>query len=397
MASTLAWLDYSEEHQRRARDLIGMFTQKESRDELGLGLIRDSLSEMISPGISVTQTRALYFLMVPWLFKVGRKRGKSGSSLVAWVEYKERVLVEVLRAGGDLTGLIGRQAGVRVKQVPSTIYWNGLQRLGILRVNGSKTEVASSGDRSLRENLEAVSETVSRETTVWHHNLPDVPEGFPDLPHMNFSLVASNAVWLRERIAEGANNTALGWLAGQSVTPNPTADGPWEEPALRRAPPGIKEVVVHAELFSLVMNGAALLYNQLLSEAAQKLKLPSGSSSNFEARLDDWTKTMNSHQTRFQNWDLKDFWAAVDSKYPVSWATRGFVTSWIEMALDYPEIAIGEKGKSLIAARERFQKRALARLDNERLLRQWGGESGSGRMSFRWPQVRRILTDISTA
>ena len=36
MPSTLAWLDYSEADQRRAREIIAMFSQRESRDELGL-------------------------------------------------------------------------------------------------------------------------------------------------------------------------------------------------------------------------------------------------------------------------------------------------------------------------------------------------------------------------
>ena len=33
--SVLAWLDYSEADQRRARDIVALFSQAESRDELG--------------------------------------------------------------------------------------------------------------------------------------------------------------------------------------------------------------------------------------------------------------------------------------------------------------------------------------------------------------------------
>ena len=56
--AVFAWLDYSEADQRRAREIIAMFSQQESRDELGLGRIRDVLSDTLFPGTSVLLTRA---------------------------------------------------------------------------------------------------------------------------------------------------------------------------------------------------------------------------------------------------------------------------------------------------------------------------------------------------
>ena len=69
--AVLAWLDYSEADQRRARDIVAMFSQAESRDELGLGQIRDALSDALFPGTSVLLTRARYLLFVPWLYREG--------------------------------------------------------------------------------------------------------------------------------------------------------------------------------------------------------------------------------------------------------------------------------------------------------------------------------------
>ena len=60
--AVLTWLDYSEADQRRAREIVAMFSQRESRDELGLGRIRDALSDTLFPGTSVLLTRARYFL-----------------------------------------------------------------------------------------------------------------------------------------------------------------------------------------------------------------------------------------------------------------------------------------------------------------------------------------------
>lgn len=63
--STVAWLDTSADEQRRVRDLIALFEETESRDELGIDQIRDVLSDVLFPGTSVLQTRARYFLLVP--------------------------------------------------------------------------------------------------------------------------------------------------------------------------------------------------------------------------------------------------------------------------------------------------------------------------------------------
>src|SRR6476620_727321 len=116
--STLKWLDFSRDEQNRVVEIIRLFTQPESRDELGIGVVRDAFSNLMFPGVSVIPTRARYLLFVPWLFQRGMKLGRSGPQLAAWVERHERALVETIRNGGDQEGLIGRRAGVRVKILP---------------------------------------------------------------------------------------------------------------------------------------------------------------------------------------------------------------------------------------------------------------------------------------
>lgn len=50
MPSTIAWLDLSREEQRRMREVINLFSQTESRDELGIGQVRDSFSDQLFRG-----------------------------------------------------------------------------------------------------------------------------------------------------------------------------------------------------------------------------------------------------------------------------------------------------------------------------------------------------------
>jgi hypothetical protein len=47
VSSALTWLDVSAEQQRRVRDMIRLFEEPGTRDELGVGPVRDAFSELL--------------------------------------------------------------------------------------------------------------------------------------------------------------------------------------------------------------------------------------------------------------------------------------------------------------------------------------------------------------
>ena len=49
-------------------DVVQLFSERDTRDELGIGTIRDAFSEHFFPGTSTIQTRAKYMLFVPWIY-----------------------------------------------------------------------------------------------------------------------------------------------------------------------------------------------------------------------------------------------------------------------------------------------------------------------------------------
>ena len=192
--AVLAWLDYSESDQRRAREIVAMFSQRESRDELGLGRIRDALSDTLFPGTSFLLTRARYLLFVPWLYREGARRGHGGQKLSAWVDWHERQLIGALRAGGDREGLIGRYVGPAVRILPSTIYWNTLRRFGILRREGTEGQVA--GLRQVAHPQDEATEFLEQSDAVWAPTIPSPPDDFFDLACCDFTLTHDEATWL---------------------------------------------------------------------------------------------------------------------------------------------------------------------------------------------------------
>src|SRR3954454_12654889 len=113
MGSFISWLDHSEADQRRVREMLRLFSDKETVDDLGLGTIRDAISNELFPGTSVVQTRARYYLFIPWIYAEAQRRWPS--NLLAKAGDMERKLIFALLNGGEGDGVIGREAQAKLK------------------------------------------------------------------------------------------------------------------------------------------------------------------------------------------------------------------------------------------------------------------------------------------
>lgn len=138
MGSSFSWLDYSEHERRKMLDVIHLFQEKDTRDELGIGTVRDAFADLLFPGTSTIQTRARYFLFVPWMY-LGLERRKVASNTVGKKARDEEIaLIDVLARSDDAQGTIGVVARRNLKRLPSNIYWQGLGRWGIRVFPGSQ-------------------------------------------------------------------------------------------------------------------------------------------------------------------------------------------------------------------------------------------------------------------
>ena len=394
--AVIAWLDYSQADQRRAREIVAMFSQAESRDELGLGQIRDALSDTLFPGTSVLLTRARYLLFVPWIYREGARRGRQGPQLSSWVDWHERRLIDALSNGGDREGLIGRVAGAAIQNLPSTIYWNSLRRFAILRDDGSPSQIGS--HRQMARPSNDATEFVEHSDAVWDPSMPGPPEDFFALSNCNFALTGDEATWLAERICQSAPDTLLQFLVAKGTRRQELARFAWDDPEVKAAPEQMLDGVDQAERFAVAMHGAGLLYNILLAERAEELGLSQheGQREYFAGRLEEWHDEIERSDPN--RWDLDRLWALVAAQgRPVSPVTRAFVAQWTWLITERSGQTFTEysNARTLIRERELRQKRGQARLRNDRLMRQWGGASGSGRLNFRWPVVARLLNDIA--
>jgi hypothetical protein len=391
--SLIAWLDTSADEQRRIREIVRTFTDQGTLDELGIGQIRDAFSDALFPGTSTIQTRARYLLFVPWLFQRAADNAPP-SQVAAYAERYERQLIEGLRAAGDLRGLIGRQAGIAVKRLPSSIYWSALQRLGILARSVEPEQVGRK-----RVAISEADELVDRTVGDWNPTLPARPKGLPhDVPG-GFDLTFEEASWLRERIVTAAPGTHLAHLVTRPEPPEPESWAPWSDTSAKDTSDDCRQLLYDAELFSTAVYGASLLYNLLIAEryeAAGHTQVENPVD-NYRERLGDWSDEIAQRQQEFQDWDRHRLWAFARSMAPtISVPTMAFVNSWLDALADGSATRAADAPalRDLVAAREQRNKGPLSRLTNTKMLASWSGHSGDGALVYRWPQVRTIVTDI---
>jgi hypothetical protein len=81
MASSLAWLDFTEQEQRRVLGVVELFRERDTVDELGVGVVRDTFSDLLFPGTSTLHSRGRYLLFIPGIYQaIERSPGRHHQS-----------------------------------------------------------------------------------------------------------------------------------------------------------------------------------------------------------------------------------------------------------------------------------------------------------------------------
>ncbi|MBV5330451.1 MAG: hypothetical protein JZU65_22925 [Chlorobium sp.] len=411
MSSSFSWLDYSEAERRKALEIADSFKNRDTRDELGIGTVRDALANLFFPGTTTIQTRARYFLFIPWIYlgleQKFRKHSFGSMEDLAKAARKEEIaLIDVLKNSDDADGTIGVEARETLKRLPSNVYWYGMGSWGVRKVDASQDEYhkrlvkyGSPVHALLRGSDDADDLGAAYN---WHPALQALkPSDFPQ--KASFTLSNNESQFLKERIKgkKGRNASLLAVLAD--------SDGPWKplnfawehESAVNgNLPLEVGSTLAHARNFSEVMHGAALLYNLMIarrffdsfSKLEEKITF-------YEAEIGKWGSMITSRKDAYATWDRNTFWQIVAGQNAgVPNRTKSFINAWLDLALtgnDPEAVATSENAQDLLLNRERSHKpTGMARLVNENALRQWSGAAGASQLDFRWGVSQRLLTDI---
>jgi hypothetical protein len=400
MTSSFSWLDHSEAQRRQMLELIDLFREKGTLDELGFGSIRDAFSDHFFPGTSTLHTRARYLLFVPWIYRRIEQDRVPPSQVESRARKDQASLARALQLGGegDAQGVIGIQAGEALQRTPKAIYWTALRRFRIWRFPGSMEQYHTVLRRAGASGAPGYSddgELVERSSVQgWHSALPQEPEGL--LQSARLDLGKEEAEYLRERIVVEAPGSLLS-LCVESKRHVSRIEYPWLHPDLAAFPAHLRADLEHARRFSVLAYGAALLYNLMLAEKAEAADLPvaNGLVELRRSELNAWADDAGAMRD-LRTWRMNDLWrTVVDKGHRIPYPARQFVEGIAETVhADPKRFADHAVARQMILQRESALKGGLARLSNRRALERFTGAAGLVHQTYRWPNVQRLVSDI---
>lgn len=391
--SSFGWLDTDPAQRRRMLEVVDLFKDAGSVDELGIGGIRDALSDALSPGTSVLHTRLRYVLFIPWLLRHATS-ASTPEQMAERFRSGEYTLIEALLKGGETQNVIGSEARRSLKRLPSAAYWAAIGTWG-LRTRPVSTTTYFRRAADLRHLAQRTTLAEDGEASVHvpddglDPHLPPPPDRW--LHSTDFTLTPAEEQYLSDRIAATTRGSLLAWLVHHE--PTGTVDYPWHLSNLHEAPAALQDRVDHARRFHTAIHGAALLYNLLVArKRADEARV-----AQYEAALAEWREELATSRA-LEGWDRAAWWAVVHERNPrLRLQTRHFVDEWLTTITRDPHVEHSLAAAQLIQSRELRLKGSRARLTHQSALDRWNGGSGLVRLDYRWGTTQRHLQDLYAA
>ncbi len=410
--ASVGWIDFSSEHRDKVRAVLSILRQPGVVDELGIGMIRDSFSDRLFPGISTIQTRAKYFTLTALLiadYERLPEAKKASQTLEDYLGHWEKwCRIQLVRKYGELGGglgiigfLFGVLSHVDVQRRPSSVYWTGLRTFGLVRTHLSLAELGRqlSGGQSLKAILEETPRLAGDDPDADIESGPRIRVPEIDSEYwrdLAITLTVPEAVFLRQQIAACVPDSLLGQILlddratmqlmrlKASATFAEFAELPFIR-GLRH--PELKKTVYHARDFWTILEGAHIRYNLLLEERF-------GTRDGVEECEGYW-RAWRERLCKFDwlSWDNEFVWQLVlqhGSNMPCF--TRNFVNGWIAHARAGATDVQG--CNRLVTDQECCNKGERARLRKSPKDVQVDGWVGLSTLDYRLPQVKTIVTDI---
>ena len=297
----LGWVDYSREERETIKELLKVLGESGSLDELGVGIVRDSISDILYPGTSVLHTRAKYYILIPELFKKAMKSGlTTGAEVRNLINTDQDRIARALRravdeeTGTKAAGIIGGRSDRGVKMKPTRIYWNALRTTEILCNGDMSFDDACSavaGNNRKMQNIVIKYESDADDAGVGNFALFNAPckeriEDYLDNPTLH--LRRDEADYLRTQFLHVPvmKNTLIEYCLKTKTSFDGVAldDIPTE---------GMPEVLAHnlelATEFANFIYGAYIVYNLLFIENGGKYATAE-EKSRLENKYKDWKK-----------------------------------------------------------------------------------------------------------
>ncbi len=406
--SHFGWIDFAEDDRQKMLEVVRLFQEQDTRDELGIGVIRDAFSDYFFPGTSTIQTRARYMLFIPWIYLELENKKIGYPEVIERARRNETKLIYALLRSKDHNGVIGKDVKEKLQRLPSSIYWSGLEAWGIRLFKGSQEQYHRYINRFERRLKDSFSDGDEDNGDAhkyeviesWHNGIPSAPEDF--LEHSDLSLKLHEAEYLKGRIYTRHPDSLLAILIGQEVFVD--TDFIWTHPIIKDLEAELIEEIKHAQNFSEVIYGAALLYNLMLSQKSQAQKAKEWQAF-YLREMNNWSQIIMKRWDELAVWFSDGgFWRSKSfNTIPASSnsqsfeRTKVFVNNWFSLVFKGQNLLSVKKDEdaiNLIYEREVYLKRSRARLENQRALDLWNGAAGAFQLDYRYRVAKQLMSDI---
>ncbi|MCX7420945.1 MAG: DUF6361 family protein [Planctomycetia bacterium] len=411
IASAIGWVDFSSEHREKVKSVIDLLSTPGVIDELGIGVIRDSFSDSLFPGISTIQTRAKYFLIVPRIFKDFEKlpaHKRRRRKLTDFLNEQENQCMEAMVASHHddrQDGIIGESFADKqgeVQRKPSSVYWTGIRQFGLIQTNLSLQAFCrkfANPDQPLQDLVQGSDKTKGDDPDAAEQanetiNGPSCEDDWID--NLTVYLTHEEASFLSRQIEARVPLSLLGQILLDSEVRQKFLALPneWnftmlahEAPFLGQFSGELQRIIAAARDFWQLMDGAHIRYNCLLQDRHGT----SGLREEFEAKWNEWKENLSSFS--WERWNTESLWKLTKHHHRrVREHTIQFVESWID---GIHNNATPQSLDELVTRQERFNKKARARLHPaaEESIGKWVGIDD---LNYRLNVARTIIRDIDT-
>lgn len=389
----LGWIDFSKEDRQKALDVINLLSEQGAVDELGIGIVRDAFANYFFPGTSTIQTRAKYFLIVPYILRdaVDGRYGKDVNRILRAIDTEEKECgIKLLESNPKAEGVIGTRVLPKgwVARKPSDIYWNGIRTYGIfcdyglsipeyvslaMKLNTQKSSAKLGNRNDEAEENEKDDSDAGDIMNVSFWNLPIYYDNWRD--NLTIELTNEEALYLDKQIQKGAKGSLLEYVLKNRIDMNKYEDFVSMAADLsEKVEEKLSYMMKLACEFNNLVYMARVRFNVMLSEEEN------------EVAVSEWDR-LKPQVKRRANVDL----SAVFNKLELHNPGTYLFLSKLQEAFKALDIDAADE---LIKKRERQLKginRAKLNRTKEFDHSKW---VGGGELDYRFSNARRIINDI---
>lgn len=281
----IGWIDFSKEERNKVLNVLDLLSEDGTLDELGIAPVRDGFANIFFPGTSTIQTRAKYFLIVPYaLADLGRSNESKPQVILERLDAIEHSCGEILLKTSE-DGVIGKRSIASnhwVKRAPSEIYWAGIRKYGIFIGPTMSMPEYVRASCAMKDQKAMIKKLGNRRDNAEENDCDDLDSGglfstqFWKLPdyscnkwqeNLNIELTGSEAKFLKNQIVENCEDSMMAFILKNDRTDITELNG-FDQIAdnlVSIFPEAMQQDYHHAKAFSDFLYGARIRYNVILS------------------------------------------------------------------------------------------------------------------------------------